>query len=225
MGRVNGPLSMVEVKPEERILEIISLLEKAHRDAKIALKYGNALELLIATMLSAQCTDERVNQVTKNLFRKYQKPEDYANASLDELEEDIRPTGFYHNKAKNIKKACRMIVDKFGSEVPKTMAELVILPGVARKTANVVLSNAYGVIEGVAIDTHVGRVTRRLGLTQNKNPDKIEKDLMDVVPRERWARFTDLLIFHGRRICVARKPLCGRCVLNKICPSASTFDT
>ena len=209
---------------KERLSEITRLLETVHPDAKIALNYSSPLELLIATMLSAQCTDQRVNEVTEKLFRKYRKAEDYARGDLAGLEQMIKPTGFYRNKAKNIKMACQMLVDKFGSEVPKTMEELLTLPGVARKTANIVLSNAYGIIEGIAVDTHVRRVAKRLGLTENDDQDKIEKDLMQIVPKERWARFTDLLIFHGRRICLAKKPKCNQCVLNRICPSAFTFD-
>ena len=207
-----------------RVLKIIELLEKEYPDAKTALNYTNPLELLVATVLSAQCTDKRVNAVTKSLFKKYKTAEDYANADLEELEEDVRPTGFYRNKAKNIKKSCRMLVEKFNSEVPKTMDELLELPGVARKTANIVLSNAYGVIEGIAVDTHVRRLSKRLGLTENKNPDKIERDLMKIVPKAQWKRITDLLIFHGRNVCMARKPKCELCTLNKLCPSAFTFD-
>jgi len=207
-----------------RVLSIIELLEKEHSDAKIALGYTNPLELLVATILSAQCTDRRVNIVTKVLFKKYRKPEDYADADLDELEEDIRSTGFYRNKARNIKKCCQILVEKFNSQVPKTMEELVELPGVARKTANIVLSNAYGIVEGIAVDTHVRRLARRLGLSEHKNPNKIENDLMEIVPKTRWTRITDLLIFHGRRICAARKPKCGICALNKLCPYAFTFD-
>jgi len=207
-----------------RVLRIIELLEKEHPDAKIALDYTNPLELLVATILSAQCTDRRVNIVTKTLFKKYRKAEDYANADLEELEEDVRPTGFYRNKARNIKKCCQILVEKFNSEVPKTMEEILELPGVARKTANIVLSNAYGVIEGIAVDTHVRRLARRLGLSEHEDPNKIEGDLMKIVPKTHWKRITDLLIFHGRRICVARKPKCGICVLNKLCPSAFTFD-
>jgi len=207
-----------------KLLNIIELLEKEHPDAKIALNYSNPLELLVATILSAQCTDRRVNIVTKVLFKKYRKAEDYANADLEELEEDIRPTGFYRNKAGNIKKCCQILVEKFNSQVPKTMEEMLELPGVARKTANIVLSNAYGVIEGIAVDTHVRRVAERLGLTEHEDPNKIEIDLMRIVPKTHWKRVTDLLIFHGRRICVARKPKCGICVLNKLCPSAFTFD-
>ncbi len=204
-----------------RVLNIIELLEKEHPDAKIALNYTNPLELLVATILSAQCTDRRVNIVTKTIFQKYRKPEDYANADQQELEEDIRPTGFYRNKARNLKKCCQILVEKFNSQVPKTMDEMLELPGVARKTANIVLSNAYNVIEGIAVDTHVRRLTRRLGLSEHEDPNKIEDDLMEIIPKTHWKRITDLLIFHGRRICVARKPKCGMCILNKICPSAS----
>jgi len=207
-----------------RVLKLIDLLEKEHSDAKTALNYTNPLELLVATILSAQCTDRRVNTVTEALFKKYRKVEDYANADPEELEEDIRSTGFYRNKAKNIKKCCRILVDKFDSQVPKTMEELLSLPGVARKTANIILSNAYDVIEGIAVDTHVRRLARRLGLTQHENPNKIEDDLMKIVPKNYWKRITDLLIFHGRRICVARKPKCGICILNKFCPSAFFVD-
>ena len=208
---------------ETRVLKIVELLEKEHPDAKIALKYTSPLELLVATILSAQCTDRRVKIVTRDLFKKYRRAEDYANADLEEFEEDIRPTGFYRNKARNIKKCCQILVDKFNSQVPKTMEEMIELPGVARKTANIVLSNAYGAIEGIAVDTHVRRLARRLGLSEHENPSKIEGDLMKIVPKIHWKRITDLLIFHGRRICVARKPKCGTCVLNKLCPSAFTF--
>lgn len=208
---------------QNRTLKIIELLEKEHRDAKIALNHTNPLELLIATILSAQCTDERVNVVTKTLFKKYRSIEDYAGADLKELEQDIRSTGFYRNKARNIKKCCQMILDKFGSQVPRTMEEILELPGVARKTANIVLSNAYGVVEGIAVDTHVRRLSRRLGLTANDNPDKIEQDLMKLVPKSKWMRFTELLIFHGRKTCTAKRPKCETCVVNKLCPSAFTF--
>ncbi len=223
---MKGKSKPVDMKRDNktRVLKIIELLEKEHPDAKIALNYTNPLELLVATVLSAQCTDRRVNIVTKPLFKKYRKPEDYANADLEELEEDIRPTGFYRNKARNIKKCCQILVEKFNSKVPKTMEEMLELPGVARKTANIVLSNAYGVIEGIAVDTHVRRLARRLGLSEHENPNKIEGDLMKLVPKTHWKRITDLLIFHGRRICVARKPKCGICVLNKLCLSAFTFE-
>jgi endonuclease-3 len=207
-----------------KVLKIIELLEEEHQDAETALHYKNPLELLIATILSAQCTDKRVNMVTQKLFKKYKTARDYANADLRDLEADIRSTGFYRNKARNIKKCCQMLIEKFNSQVPKTMEEILKLPGVARKTANIVLSNAYGVVEGIAVDTHVRRLTQRLGLTKNDKPDKIEEDLMRSVPKKYWMRITDLLIFHGRRICTARKPLCEKCILNKLCPSAFKFN-
>jgi len=208
-----------------RVLEIIELLEKEHPDAKIALHYTTPLELLVATILSAQCTDERVNMVTKNLFKKYRTPEDYANVDLEELEHDIRSISFYRSKAKNIKRCCQILVEKFNSEVPRTMKELLELPGVARKTANIVLSNAYNVIEGIVVDTHVRRVSKRLGLTKHDKADKVEKDLMEIVPKDKWKRVADLLIFHGRRVCNARKPKCEECVLNNLCPSAFKFSS
>jgi endonuclease-3 len=213
----------IYLEPKARALKIIELLEKEHADAKVALHYSNPLELLVATMLSAQSTDEQVNKVTKALFKKYTKPEDYVNVDLKELEQDIRSTGFYHNKAKNLQNAAKMLVEKYHSQVPKTMEELVELPGVARKTANIVLTNAYGVVVGVAVDTHVRRLAQRLGLSENDDPNKIEQDLMNIVPKDKWMRITDLLIFHGRRVCTAKKPNCAGCVLNKICPSAFSF--
>jgi len=214
----------IYLEPKPRALKVIELLEKEHADAKIALHYSNPLELLVATMLSAQSTDETINKVTKTLFKKYTNPDDYANADLKELEQDIRSTGFYHNKAKNLQNTAKMLVDKYNSKVPETMEELVKLPGVARKTANIVLTNAFGVVAGVAVDTHVRRLAQRLGLSENKDPNKIEQDLMSIVPKEKWMWLTDLLIFHGRRVCTAKKPNCAKCVLNKICPSAFTFD-
>ena len=206
-----------------RVLKIIELLEKEYLHAKTALNYINPLEILVATILSAQCTDKRVNIVTKTLFKNYKTATDYANADLAELEEAIRSTGFYRNKAKNIKNTGRMLVEKYDSQVPQTMEELVELPGVARKTANIVLSNAYGIIVGIAVDTHVRRLSQRLGLTENRNPDKIEADLMLIVPKAYWKRINNLLIFHGRNVCMARKPKCGSCILNKLCPSAFKF--
>jgi len=206
-----------------KALKVIRLLEKRYPHAKIALNYSKPLELLVATILSAQCTDKRVNIVTETLFKKYRTAQDYANADLEELEQEIRSTGFYHNKAKNIMKACKMLVERFNSKVPDKMEELLELPGVARKTANIVLSKAYGIVEGVPVDTHVRRVSCRLGLTENDDPNKIEKDLMKVVPQEKWARIADLLIFLGRDVCTARKPKCENCILNSLCPSAFTF--
>jgi len=214
----------VYLEPAARALKVIELLEREHSDAKIALHYTNPLELLVATILSAQCTDERINMVTKALFKKYTKAEDYANADLKELEQDIKSTGFYRNKAKNLKKCCQLLVEKYNSQVPKTMEELTELSGVARKTANIVLTNAFGVVEGVAVDTHVRRLAQRLGLSGNDDPDKIEKDLMRIIPKDKWMRITDLLIFHGRRVCTAKRPNCAACVLNKFCPSAFSFS-
>ena len=201
--------------------KIIRRLEEEYPDARIALNYSNPLELLVATILSAQCTDEMVNKVTSSLFPKYPTTDDYANANLGRFEQDIRPTGFYRNKAKNIIDAAKLIVSNFDGSVPDTMAELVSLPGVARKTANIVLYNAYGIIEGIAVDTHVKRVSRRLGLTLNSDPDKIEKDLMKKIPKAKWGTFPYLLIEHGRSVCTARKPKFEICILNDICPSAS----
>lgn len=205
---------------KERVSRITEILTKTYPEAKVALKFSNPIEMLISTMLSAQCTDERVNLVTRDLFRKYRTPEEYANSDLKELESAIRSTGFYRSKAKNIRNACRMIVDRFHSQVPKTIEELTSLPGVGRKTANIVLSNSYGIIEGIAVDTHVARVSKRLGLAKSDDSEKIERDLMRIIPRELWFNFTYRLIEHGRKICTARKPLCPECPLNKICPSA-----
>jgi endonuclease-3 len=213
----------VYLEPKARALKVIELLEKEYSNAEIALEYTNPLELLIATILSAQATDEQINAITPKLFKKYKTAEDYANADLTELEQDIKSSGFYHNKAKNIKNCCKTLVEKFHSKVPKKMDELLELPGVGRKTANIVLANAFSVVEGVAVDTHVGRLAQRLGLSQSGDPKKIEADLMKIVPKDKWMRITDLLIFHGRRVCTAKKPNCTGCVLNKICPSAFTF--
>jgi endonuclease-3 len=208
---------------KKKVLKIVELLEKEFPHAQIALNFKNTLELLVATILSAQCTDKKVNTVTETLFKKYRSARDYANANLKELEQEIRSTGFYHNKAKNIKKCCQILVDKYHSQVPRTMEEMLELPGVARKTANIVLQNAYGIVEGIAVDTHVRRVSGRLGLTENEDPDKIEQDLMKLVPKDKWTRITDLLISLGRKVCDAKNPKCEACVLNRLCPSAFTF--
>ncbi len=209
---------------EKTASKIVRMLEKQYPYAKTALNYTNPLELLVATILSAQCTDSRVNVVTEALFKKYRKAEDYANADIDELEKEIMSTGFYKNKSKNIKRCCAVLTEEFNSQVPNTMKEMLGLPGVARKTANIVLANAYNVTEGIAVDTHVRRLAKRLGLTTNSNPNKIEKDLMRILPRDKWMRISDLLISHGRTICKSRKPKCKICVLAHICPSASKFD-
>jgi endonuclease-3 len=212
-----------ETENKQRASQIIRLLEREFPKARIALQYADPLQLLVATILSAQTTDETVNRVTRALFKKYKKAEDYANADLSQLEQDVKSTGFYHNKAKNIKKTGEMLVQNYNSRVPNTMPEMIELPGVARKTANIVLQNAYGVVEGIAVDTHVRRVSARLGLTVNEDPNKIEQDLMRIVTREKWMRITDLLITLGREVCTSQKPKCEMCVLNKICPSAFSF--
>lgn len=201
-----------------KILEIIALLKKHYPEAKTALNHANPLELLIAAILSAQCTDERVNIVTKNLFKKYKTPLDYLKISLKELEEDIHSTGFYHNKAKNIQGAMRVILEQFKGKVPDNMGELLLLPGVARKTANVVLGIAFKKAEGIVVDTHVSRISKRLGLSKNKNPLKIEEDLRKIIPESKWISFSLELISHGRKICKARNPLCKECFLNYLCP-------
>ena len=205
---------------DKRAREIIRLLKREYPDARCSLNYETPLELLVATILSAQCTDERVNIVTADLFRKYRTCEDYASAPPEELERDIHSTGFYRNKAKAIQATCRALSERHGGSVPRTMGELLHLHGVARKTANVVLGNAYGAPSGVVVDTHVSRLAARLGLSAEKTPEKIEQDLNAVVPKKDWVAFPHLLIAHGRKICKARKPLCGECVLAALCPSA-----
>jgi len=205
---------------EERAPEIIRRLSKAHPDAHVALNFTNPLECLVATILSAQCTDERVNMVTASLFTKYRTAEDYLKVPVEELAADIKPTGFFNQKTKSLRGACARIVDAYGGKVPNTMEDLITLPGVARKTANIVLGNSYGVVEGIAIDTHVRRVGERLGFTSEKDPDKIEQDLMRLIPRKRWFDFTYVIIDHGRGTCVARKPRCDECPVSDLCPSS-----
>ena len=200
--------------------ETIARLKSAYPDARTALDWSNPLELLVATILSAQTTDVRVNAVTPNLFSKYPDAADYAGADPAELEEDIRPTGFFRNKAKSLQGMARALVEDHGGEVPRTMEELVALPGVGRKTANVVLGNAYAIDEGIVVDTHVRRLSNRLGFTAQNDPEKIERDLMQSVPKTDWTVFSHLLILHGRSVCKARKPACGDCVVNDLCPSA-----
>lgn len=199
---------------------IVAELRHLYPQATCTLNYSNTLELLIATQLSAQCTDERVNIVTKTLFQKYRSVEDFAYANPEELEQDIRSTGFYRNKAKNIRAACQRIINVYGGTVPQTMTDLLSLPGVARKTANVVLGNGFHIVEGFVVDTHVGRLSRRLGWTRNDDPVKVEQDLMRIVPRNDWLDLSHLLIFHGRAICQARNPACENCTLAHLCPSA-----
>lgn len=204
----------------EQVQALIAELRRLYPEAACSLDYSNPLELLVATQLSAQCTDERVNQVTKALFQKYRSVEDFARARQEELEEDIRSTGFFRNKARNIIAACQRILSEYGGEVPRTMPDLLSLAGVARKTANVVLGNGFGIVVGFVVDTHVGRLSRRLGWTTHDDPVKVEHDLMQIIPEEDWLDLSHLLIFHGRAICHARKPLCEQCSLVPLCPSA-----
>jgi endonuclease-3 len=205
---------------EVRASEIIRRLSEAYPDAHVALEFSNPLEILVATILSAQCTDERVNMVTEELFRKYRRPEDYLAVPEDELKAGIKPTGFFNQKATSIREACRRIVEVYGGTVPSDMDDLLTLRGVARKTANIVLGNGYGIVEGIAVDTHVRRLANRLGFSGESDPDKIERDLMALIPRERWFDFTYVLIDHGRAICVARKPKCTECPVEDLCPSS-----
>jgi len=204
----------------ERVREILPILGKIYPGARTALNFKNPLELLIATILSAQCTDVRVNMVSKDLFRKYKSAGDWAKADIKEIESDIKSTGFYHNKATSIKSACTEIIERFDSRVPDTMEELVTLPGVGRKTANVVLGNAFG-MPAIACDTHVIRLCRRLRLSENSDAVKLEFDLAEIVPKKRWTLFSHLLIFHGRNVCRARKPDCENCQISRYCPSAN----
>lgn len=221
-------------QPKRNPQKVLLFLKKYYPNAKIVLNYSNNCELLVAVMLSAQCTDMMVNKVTAKLFPKMRKRMlnttdevaeiiNFSKKKIKELENDIKPTGFFRNKAKNIKAAAKMILNKFNGQVPRTMNELTMLPGVARKTANIVLGNAYGVVEGIAVDTHVGRLSKRLGFTKNNNPDKIEQDLMKLFDKKDWFKLTYLLIDHGRAICEAKKPKCDQCFLSKLCPSAFQF--
>jgi endonuclease-3 len=208
---------------KERIKKIFPILKKTYPQAKIALNFGDPLELLIATILSAQCTDVRVNIVTKDLFKKYTSARDWAKADIKQIESDIKSTGFFRNKAISIKGACTKIMEQFNGKIPGTMDELLSLPGVGRKTANVVLGNAFGV-PGIVCDTHVIRLSRRLGFSDNKDAVKLEFDLAEIVPKKNWTLFSDLLIFHGRNICKARKPECRNCPIAKYCPAADKPD-
>ena len=203
----------------KRAVKINDLLRQAYPEARTALKHRSPLQLLVSTILSAQCTDERVNQVTRTLFVRYKTVADFAGAELKQLENDIRPTGFFRNKARNIQGCCRDLLEQHGGKVPRTLAELVRLPGVGRKTANVVLGSAFGLAEGVVVDTHVARLAGRMRLSAQKNPEKIEADLMKLLPKEEWIGFSHRMIFHGRRICAARKPRCSDCPAGKSCPS------
>ncbi len=203
---------------QERMREVLERLRQAYPTARIRLRFSSPFELLIATILSAQCTDERVNQVTEQLFRKYRTPEDYLRVPIEELERDIYPTGYYKAKARAIRGCCQALLERFGGEVPQTLEELVSLPGVGRKTANVVLGEFF-TPQGIVVDTHVARVVNRLGFVQTSNRERIEQRLMELVPREQWVSFTHLMIAHGRAVCRARKPQCARCVLADLCPS------
>jgi endonuclease III len=211
----------IKTPPEKRIGEILKLLKKAYPDARCSLNYTTPFELLIATILSAQCTDARVNQVTKDLFRKYPAPQDYLKVPEEELQSAIRSTGFFRNKTKSIRGASKKLMEEFGGEVPAGMEQLLTLPGVARKTANVVLGTAYHIPSGVVVDTHVSRVSQRLGLTKETQPEKIEQDLMKLVPKKEWVSFGHRMILHGRYICKAPKPDCPNCMLNHLCPSST----
>ncbi len=209
----------MEMDKKEVMAEIIRKLKKEYPVLKSALNFSSPFELLAATILSAQTTDVHVNKVTETLFKKYKNVNDFANTDSATLEKDVSSVNFYRNKARNIQNAARIIIEKFNGEVPRTMEDLISLPGVARKTANIVLYNVFGIIEGIAVDTHVIRLAGRLGLTKNEDPVKIEKDLMEVVPKKEWGNITHLLIFHGRKICQAKKPMHKDCVLFDICPS------
>jgi endonuclease-3 len=216
-----GSKALTRTSPiEQRAPVIIDRLSAAYPDAKVALRFTNPLECLVATILSAQCTDEKVNEVTAVLFEKYRTAEDYVRVPEDELRADIKPTGFFNQKAISIRAACTRIVEEYGGRVPDTMEDLITLRGVARKTANIVLGNAYGIVEGVAVDTHVRRLSNRLGFSEESDPDKIERDLMRLIPKERWFDFTYVLIDHGRAICVARKPKCAECPVSDLCPAS-----
>lgn len=209
---------MVNRKEAHRVFEILRLLAQEYGEATCALHHDGAYQLLVATILSAQCTDARVNMVTPALFRRYPDAHAMAQADLDELQELIRSTGFFRNKSKSLQGSARRLVDEFDGEVPSNMPDLLKLPGVARKTANVVLGTAYGIASGVVVDTHVGRLSRRLGLTHQKSPVKVEKDLMDMIPRDEWINFAHRLIHHGRRVCQSRKPRCEECAFADLCP-------
>jgi endonuclease-3 len=201
----------------QRVAAILARLDEAYPNATCELKHENAFQLLISTILSAQCTDVRVNQVAETLYKKYPDPKAFAYATPSELEQEIRPTGFFRNKTKSVMGASKAIIEKFGGEVPRTMEEILTLPGVARKTANVVLGTAYGIPSGIVVDTHVRRIANRLDLTRNQDPKKIEQDLTQVIPREKWIQFSHQIIWHGRRVCQARKPKCIECNMESLC--------
>jgi len=208
---------------KEKILKIIEILSKEYPDARTALDFASPLEMMVATQLSAQCTDKRVNMVTPALFKKYRTAKDYANADIKKFEQEIRSTGFYHNKARNIIGMAKKLVSDFNGKVPDTMEKLITLPGVARKTANVVLNNTFHKFEGIAVDTHVLRLSLRLGLSSFTDAVKVERDLMEIVPRKYWGKFTYIIVDHGRAICDAKKPKCPECVISQYCPSKAAF--
>jgi endonuclease III len=215
-GKAAKPARVAGTDPK-RVAAILAKLDEAYGNATCELKHDNAFQLLISTILSAQCTDVRVNQVTETLYKKYPDPKAFAYATPSELEQDIRPTGFFRNKTKSVMGASRAILEKFGRQVPRTMEEILTLPGVARKTANVVLGTAYGIASGVVVDTHVLRLSKRLDLSRNEDPKKVEQDLMKIIPREKWIQFSHQLIWHGRRVCHARKPKCIECNMESLC--------
>lgn len=215
-AKVGKPLRAAGTDPQ-RVAAILAKLDESYPAANCELNHKNAFELLIATILSAQCTDVRVNQVTETLFKKYPDPKSFAYATPSELEQEIRPTGFFRNKTKSVMGASKAILEKFAGQVPRTMEEILTLPGVARKTANVVLGTAYGIPSGIVVDTHVQRIANRLDLTRNEDPKKIEQDLMQVIPKNKWILFSHQIIWHGRRICQARKPKCAECNLESLC--------
>ncbi len=210
-------------KPEQRVIKIIEILSKEYPDGRTVLDFGTPLEIMVATILSAQSTDKMTNKITATLFKKYRTAKDYANANLKTFEKEIHSSGFYHNKAKNIINLGKMLVKDFGGKVPDTMEELIELPGVARKTANIVLSSAFHKAEGIAVDTHVRRLSQRLGLTKNEDPNKIEQDLLKIVPKKHWLKFNYYFVDHGRAICMAKKPNCPECVISRYCPSRAMF--
>ena len=218
--KVKLKITVDKAKAAERVKKILPILKKTYPGAKTALNYANPLELLIATILSAQCTDVRVNMVTKELYKKYKSAADWANADIKQIESDIKSTGFYRNKTQSIKKSCTELATHFGGKVPDNMDDLVKLPGVGRKTANVVLGGSFGKVEGIVVDTHVKRLSKRLKLSRETNPEKIEQDLMKLIQKKDWIVTGNLLIRHGRKICSARKPKCIECTINYLCPSA-----
>lgn len=205
------------MESKRKVIKILNILEKEYPDAGVTLNFQTPLQLLVATILAAQCTDERVNQVTKSLFKKYHTAHDYAQAACEELEEEIRPTGFYHQKTRSIIQCCQMLVQKFQGQVPQTLEELTSLPGVGRKTANILLGNAFGK-QAIAVDTHVKRLAYRLGWTKSTDPDKIELDLQNLIPQNRWTDSCHQLVFHGRKVCLAKRPRCSSCLIVHLCP-------